>query len=96
VSANTVAYRVSVCVNSAAVGGGKVRIRRDYWELGTSTVGPSGPTNDSVPIEPAFPVQGLYGKGQCATGYVTFWVGSETPTYIGYQNERSSWLWRLS
>jgi hypothetical protein len=88
------AYRVSVCVNSTAVGGGKVRIRRDGWYVSRMTSGASGPT-DASQIDPAFPVDALYGKGQCATGYVTFAREADQPIAIGYSDGRSDWAWRL-
>ena len=88
-----IAYRVSVCVSSASIAGGKVRIGRDNWSLGRSTSGTSGPARDKVAIEPAFPVEGLYGKGECATGYVTFSTSSEKPAFLMYMDGGFGWTW---
>lgn len=95
VSGDAVAYRLKACVNSASVGGGKVRILRDSWQLATFE-GMSGPAPDIVPIEPAFPVDGLYAKGQCATGYVTFSIGAGTPMWLTFSDERFQWVWRVT
>ena len=90
-----IAYRVSVRVSSSSVGGDKVRIRRDNWSVGTFTSGTTAPAADKVPIEPAFPADGLYGKGECATGYVTFSTISEKPAFLAYMDGRSGWYWML-
>lgn len=55
---DTIAYRVSVCVTSAATGGGKARMRRDDWYIGSASAGNTGPAEDKAPIEPAFPWDG--------------------------------------
>jgi hypothetical protein len=89
----SIGYRVSVCVNSASAGGGKVRISRDSWFLGFASTGSSGPARDRALVTPAFPVEGLYGKGQCATGYVTFAKGEESPSSISYSDGRFGWTW---
>ena len=86
-------FKVSVCVNSASAGGGKVRISRDSWFLGFASTGSSGPARDRALVTPAFPVEGLYGKGQCATGYVTFAKGEESPSSISYSDGRFGWTW---
>jgi hypothetical protein len=90
-----VAYRVSVCVSSSSVEGGKVRIRRDNWSVGGFTSGTTAPAADKLPIEPAFPADGLYGKGECATGYVTFSTISEKPAFLAYMDGRFGWYWML-
>jgi len=92
-----IAYRVSVCVSSSSssVGGDKVRIRRDNWSVGTFTSGTTAPAADKAPIEPAFPADGLYGKGECATGYVTFSTSSEKPAFLFYMDGRFGWYWML-
>jgi hypothetical protein len=97
VADGAIAYRVSVCVSSSSssVGGDKVRIRRDNWSGGTFTSGTTAPAADKVPIEPAFPADGLYGKGECATGYVTFSTISEKPAFLAYLDGRSGWYWML-
>jgi hypothetical protein len=97
VADGAIAYRVSVCVSSSSssVGGDKVRIRRDNWSVGTFTSGTTAPAADKVPIEPAFPADGLYGKGECATGYVTFSTISEKPAFLAYQDDRFGWYWML-
>jgi hypothetical protein len=92
----TVAYRVSVCVNSVALGGGKVGIQRDYWAVGDDYSGTSAPVADSASVKPAFPESGLYGIGECATGYVTFAAGLKDPIYLVYMDNRYGWYWRLS
>jgi hypothetical protein len=94
VSGDAIAYRVSVCANSVALSGGKVSILRDNWAIGTFE-GQSGPAAGFVPLEPAFPATGMYAKGQCASGYVTFSIGSETPMYLSYADSRFQWIWRM-
>ena len=89
----SVGYKVSVCVNSAATGGGKVHITRDSWFLGTPSFGSEGPAIDKPQLAPAFPVDGMYSKGECATGYVTFAKPLETPIYISYVDTRFQWAW---
>jgi hypothetical protein len=41
------------------------------------------------------PADGLYGKGECATGYVTFSTISEKPAFLAYMDGRSGWYWML-
>jgi hypothetical protein len=93
----TIAYNLSVCVNSASssIVGGKVRIVRSNWSLGTLTTGTAGPADGMESIQPAFPVQGLYGKGECASGYVTFALSSDTPIFLTFLDDRFGWYWML-
>ena len=88
-----IAYRVSVCVTSPSVAGGKVHISRDSWFLGMPSTGSNGPARNKVAITPAFPVDGMYGKGECASGYVTFATGPETPESLSYSDGRFGWTW---
>lgn len=89
----SVGYKVSVCVNSAATGGGKVHITRESWFLGTPSFGSEGPATDRPQLAPAFPVDGMFGTGECATGYVTFAKPLETPIFISYVDTRFQWGW---
>jgi hypothetical protein len=90
-----IAYRLSVCVSSGSgsVGGGEVRISRGNWHLATYVSGFSGPVADKVVIQPAFPADGMYGEGQCATGYVPFSTGGDNPAYLTYADGRFEWSW---
>lgn len=94
-SPGTVAYNVQVCVSktSASRTGGKVRVSRSGWMLaGTSDSVPplaSGSASD-------FPETTMLGPGQCASGWVTFPLGSgQTYSAIFYGDERFGWSWRL-
>ena len=55
----------------------------------------SEPSIEKGQIQPAFPADGMYAKGQCATGYVTFSLGGITGYFLAYQDDRFQWMWRL-
>ena len=97
-SAGLIAYRVQICVSdeSAGVASDKVRVTAGNWQLAAfpGTVDPSA----GVPgVAPQFPFETRLGKGQCASGYVTFaWNVVEIPNALIYNDKRFGWYWRLT
>jgi hypothetical protein len=48
-------------------------------------------------VSPQFPAETFLGKGECASGYVTFaWNVVEAPNAILYTDKRFGWYWRLT
>ncbi len=97
-SAGLIAYRVQICVSdrSAGVSSDKVRVAAANWQLARFDSGDS-PRPGVPSVAPQFPAEALLGKGECASGYVTFaWNVVEAPNAIVYSDNRFGWYWRLS
>lgn len=96
-SAGILAYKVQVCVSSDAAGvaSDRVRVAAANWQLTTFPV--NGTVQTAVPgVAPQFPYEARLGKGECASGYVTFaWNIVEAPDAIIYNGTRFAWYWRL-
>lgn len=97
-SAGLIAYRVEICVSdrSAGVASDKVRVAASNWQLARFDSGDN--SQPGVPsVAPQFPSETLLGKGECASGYVTFaWNVVESPNALLYSDKRFGWYWRLS
>lgn len=97
-SAGLIAYRVQICVSdtSAGVSSDKVRVAASKWQLARFDSGDN--SQPGVPsLAPQFPSETLLGKGECASGYVTFaWNVVESPNALLYTDNRFGWYWRLS
>jgi hypothetical protein len=97
-SAGLIAYRVKICVSdrSAGISSGKVRIASSNWQLARFDSGDS-PRPGVPSVAPQFPYETLLGKGECASGYVTFaWNVVEAPNALIYSDNRFAWYWRLT
>lgn len=97
-SPGLIAYRVQVCVSdhSAGVGSDTVRVSAGSWRL-ASYRGTANPSTGVPGVAPRFPFETLLGKGQCASGYVTFaWNVVDAADVLSYNDERSGWYWRLT
>jgi hypothetical protein len=97
-SAGLIAYRVQVCVSddSAGVASDTVRVAAGNWWLasfsGTENASPGVPG-----VAPRLPYESRLGKGQCASGYVTFaWNVVEPANVLTYSDQRFRWYWRLT
>ncbi len=97
-SAGLIAYKVQICVSdrSAGVASDKVRVAASNWQL--ARFDSSDTPQPGVPsVAPQFPSETLLGKGECASGYVTFaWGVVEAPNALVYSDKRFGWYWRLS
>jgi hypothetical protein len=97
-SAGLIAYKVQICVSdrSAGVSSDKVRVAASNWQL--ARFDSSDSPQPGVPsVAPQFPAETLLGKGECASGYVTFsWNVVEAPNALVYSDKRFGWYWRLS
>jgi hypothetical protein len=97
-SAGLIAYRVQICVSdtSAGISSDKVRVAASYWQLARFESGDS-PRPGVPSVAPQFPLETLLGKGECASGYVTFaWNVVEAPNALLYSDKRFGWYWRLT
>jgi hypothetical protein len=92
-------FRVSVCVSATlgSAAGGRVPILRNFWTL------VSRRTNELLApmgyggIDPVFPGEWYYLKGQCASGYISFQTSSGfVPQILAYQDNRFQWSWRVT
>lgn len=97
-SAGLIAYRVQICVSdrSAGVSSDKVKVAASNWQLARFDSG-DNPQPGVPSVAPQFPSETLLGKGECASGYVTFaWNVVEAPNALLYSDKRFGWYWRLS
>jgi hypothetical protein len=97
-SAGLIAYRVQICVSdrSAGVSSDKVRVAASNWQLARFESG-DNPQPGVPSVAPQFPSETFLGKGECASGYVTFaWNVVEAPNALLYSDKRFGWYWRLS
>jgi hypothetical protein len=66
------------------------------WQLARFESG-DNPQPGVPSVAPQFPSETLLGKGECASGYVTFaWNVVEAPNALLYSDKRFGWYWRLS
>ncbi|HSN11825.1 MAG TPA: hypothetical protein VLS51_06940 [Propionibacteriaceae bacterium] len=97
-SPGLIAYRVQVCVSddSAGVASDTVTVRAANWSL--ASYGRAAAPSSGVPgVAPQFPFESRLGKGQCASGYVTFaWNVVEPADVLSYDDSRFGWSWRLT
>lgn len=82
--------------DSAGVASDKVRVTAGNWQL-AAFPGTANPSAGVPGVAPQFPFETRLGKGQCASGYVTFaWNVVETPNALIYNDKRFGWYWRLT
>ena len=92
-------FRVSVCVNGTvgSAAGGRVPILRNFWTLVSRSTNELLAPMDYGGLEPVFPGEWYYLRGQCASGYISFQTSSGfVPQFLAYQDNRFAWSWRVT
>jgi hypothetical protein len=92
-------FRVSVCVSATmgSAAGGRVPILRNFWTLVSRSTNELLSPMGYGGIDPVFPGEWYYLKGQCASGYISFQTSSGfVPQILAYQDNRFAWSWRVA
>jgi hypothetical protein len=92
-------FRVSVCVSATAgsAAGGRVPILRNFWTLVSRSTNELLAPMGYGGLDPVFPGEWYYLKGQCASGYISFQTSSGfVPQILAYQDNRFQWSWRVT
>jgi hypothetical protein len=88
------AILVETCVRSLPPGTTDgLRLSRSSWTLSTSagTITTDGPINDPISLPTVYPATGVYGVGECASGWIPFGIGSGTSvSAISYRDSRGA------
>ena len=91
-------FKVSVCVSSTigSAAGGRVPIMRNYWTLVSRSTNELLAPMAAGGLQPNFPDDWYYLKGQCASGYISFQTTPGfLPQLLTYADNRFSWSWRV-
>ena len=83
------AILVETCVRSLPSNASDLPLNRSSWTLSTSagTVTTDAPIADPITLPSAYPAEGRYGVGDCASGWIPFAVAPDTAVLaISYRN----------
>jgi hypothetical protein len=83
------AILVETCVRSLPPNASDLPLSRSSWTLSTSagTVRTDAPITDPITLPSAYPAEGRYGIGDCASGWIPFAVAPDTAvSAISYRN----------